>query len=413
MDNISSSCGDGGREIVTTDSITITGSTSPDGPPAGAPEKGIVAEAEVGEVLTPQERARLEVLEKAIEASLHSFKELGEYLMEVRDSRLYRESHGTFEYYLEDRWDVERSTGYQIMAAAKAMGNLLPVEGRLPDREWQVRPLAKLRPEQQQQAWERAVRTAPNGKVTGKHVEKVVKEMNAAEPLPVPETGIELALAGPLVNRFVCGDLAEVIGTVPAGSCDLLLILNLPGSTPAAAAENLTNILAAAQTVMRADHQALVLCRFPDSRPVVAAAEQAGYEIGQPIIWTSDRERTVIPWSARSSEYHILHLRRGNAAMHRPTSNVIECPEETFKSHPEQMPLKLVEVLIEAAIPPGAVVLDGTASVGTTNVACKRIERGCIGIESNPKLHALGRARLNEYSGTVSDHQAGDGEEGD
>jgi hypothetical protein len=49
--------------------------------------------------------------------------------------------------------------------------------GPTPDNEAQARPLAKLKdPEQQREAWQRAVATAA-GKITAAHVEQVVKEM--------------------------------------------------------------------------------------------------------------------------------------------------------------------------------------------------------------------------------------------
>ncbi|MFA5377573.1 MAG: hypothetical protein WC455_17615 [Dehalococcoidia bacterium] len=56
--------------------------------------------------------------------------------------------------------------------------------------ESQLRPLAKLRnnPEKQKEAWQQAVATAPEGKVTAAHVYKIVKGMTMPEkPAPVPK----------------------------------------------------------------------------------------------------------------------------------------------------------------------------------------------------------------------------------
>lgn len=50
--------------------------------------------------------------------------------------------------------------------------------------EGQLRPLNRLEPELQPEAWERAHATAPNGQVTGAHVAEVVREMLAPEPEP-------------------------------------------------------------------------------------------------------------------------------------------------------------------------------------------------------------------------------------
>ena len=47
--------------------------------------------------------------------------------------------------------------------------------GTIPER--QLRPLVCLSPEQQRNAWQRSIATAPNGKMTAAHVAKVVREM--------------------------------------------------------------------------------------------------------------------------------------------------------------------------------------------------------------------------------------------
>ena len=52
----------------------------------------------------------------------------------------------------------------------------------IPER--QIRPLARLEPEQQRTAWQKAVETAPEGKVTAAHVSKVVKEITGEHPKP-------------------------------------------------------------------------------------------------------------------------------------------------------------------------------------------------------------------------------------
>jgi hypothetical protein len=50
--------------------------------------------------------------------------------------------------------------------------------GTIPER--QLRPLSKLQPEQQRIAWQKAVDTAPDGKVTAAIVSRIVKEMTGS-----------------------------------------------------------------------------------------------------------------------------------------------------------------------------------------------------------------------------------------
>lgn len=81
---------------------------------------------------------------------------------------------------------AERYIFYQYKAAEIEMNvaDCTIVQlGAIP--EGQLRPLSKLEPQQQREAWTKAVETAPDGKMTAAHVSKVVKEMT--EPTPSPK----------------------------------------------------------------------------------------------------------------------------------------------------------------------------------------------------------------------------------
>ncbi len=101
--------------------------------------------------MTEQEiRDRLH-LERKVE---RAFFEAGKALAELRDRRLYRSTHGTFEEYCKDRFGYNRSRFYQLIDAAAVVDNLHkcpPFVDILPTAEGQVRPLTKLETEQQQE----------------------------------------------------------------------------------------------------------------------------------------------------------------------------------------------------------------------------------------------------------------------
>jgi len=119
---------------------------------------------------------RLTELETVIEHGLQTFVDVGTALMEIRDSRLYRDSHGTFEDYCRERWGLKRQRAYELIDAARIAGSLSEISDKAPVRESHVAPLASLPADTQREVWQRAVETAPNGKVTAKHVEKTVVE---------------------------------------------------------------------------------------------------------------------------------------------------------------------------------------------------------------------------------------------
>jgi preprotein translocase subunit SecD len=133
----------------------------------------MVVATENGHDLSPTEVAKLENFELVIESGLKSFIEVGRALLEIRDGRLYRLTHDTFEDYCQERWDMSRRYANMLVAAADVVDDLGTTVPK-PQNESQVRPLTKLPETQRAAAWKEAVETAPNGKVTAAHVEKVV-----------------------------------------------------------------------------------------------------------------------------------------------------------------------------------------------------------------------------------------------
>jgi len=126
--------------------------------------------------LTVIEKTELEELETVIKQDMGAFYRVGCALAKIKDSRLYRETHSTFEEYCKDRWEMGKSTAYQLIDASIVIENVRhggQIEA--PINERQARPLTKLATaEAQREAWEMVVETAPEGKITAYHVSKVV-----------------------------------------------------------------------------------------------------------------------------------------------------------------------------------------------------------------------------------------------
>jgi len=120
---------------------------------------------------------RLDELESIIDKHLKAFYKVGSALIEIRESKLYKEDYDTFEDYCRDRWDLSIRYADKLMLSAKTIKVLesTPI-GVLPQNESQTRPLTRLSAPLQQEVWQKVVETAPEGKVTARYVSKVVSE---------------------------------------------------------------------------------------------------------------------------------------------------------------------------------------------------------------------------------------------
>ncbi len=137
---------------------------------------GIIIQDHVDTALTVEERSTLRSLEAIIERGKQTFIDVGSALMEIRERRLYRETHSTFEAYTQERWDFSSSRARQLIGAAQVVASLPEsVTGVTPPTsEAHARPLAALAPEMRDRVWREVVATAPDGNITRDHVQRVV-----------------------------------------------------------------------------------------------------------------------------------------------------------------------------------------------------------------------------------------------
>ena len=132
-----------------------------------------------------ESRDRL-ALERKVE---QAFYIAGLSLTQLRDRRLYRSTHSSFKEYCQDRFGMKRRHPYRLIDAAKVVNNILevcPLPGVseldterkiVPTSEWQARPLTKLSPAEQREAWSKAVELAGNKIPSGKIVSQVVSKI--------------------------------------------------------------------------------------------------------------------------------------------------------------------------------------------------------------------------------------------
>lgn len=127
------------------------------------------------------ERARLEQLEAIVEQGLQTFYEVGKALNEIRELKLYRESHKTFEAYCQEKWGIARRTADRYISAAQVVENLRPMGLKNPTKERQVRPLTQLPPALQVEIWQEAVELTQDGIPSCALIQRLVDEKVSSE----------------------------------------------------------------------------------------------------------------------------------------------------------------------------------------------------------------------------------------
>jgi hypothetical protein len=162
---------------------------------AKKPERFKMSKAEaVSTVLNVVERRSLENLEKVIERGVESFLATGSALKEVRDQRLYREGHKTFESYLKTKWGFDRSYAHRLIDASDVKRDLLPIGNKIPkakeiNTEGQLRELTDVPEDLLEEVIEKASEIAGDAPLTA----KVLKEAREQVLEPTESTAEEPA----------------------------------------------------------------------------------------------------------------------------------------------------------------------------------------------------------------------------
>jgi hypothetical protein len=96
--------------------------------------------------LNASEGADLATLEETIRSGLRTFVDVGQALAEIRDRRLYRETHSTFETYCEQQWALTRTRAYELISVAAITQKVSEISDTPPANEGQAKELRGLEP---------------------------------------------------------------------------------------------------------------------------------------------------------------------------------------------------------------------------------------------------------------------------
>ncbi len=83
--------------------------------------------------LNEPESRELHYCEGIIQTGLKTFYEVGNALATIRDNRLYRAEHSTFEHYCQAKWDMTKKRANQLISTSHVcenihtMGTIVPI----------------------------------------------------------------------------------------------------------------------------------------------------------------------------------------------------------------------------------------------------------------------------------------------
>lgn len=148
------------------------------------------------------EASRLLDLETTIETGLETcertFFEIGVALTEIRDGRLYKATHSSFDAYCLARWGFTKSYAETLIRAAVIVKQLSrETSGPLPANASQVRALATLLPSNRVRAWEAALEAAEGKQPSSRAIAEPFKPGAISSPARRPSSRHHVAPSDP------------------------------------------------------------------------------------------------------------------------------------------------------------------------------------------------------------------------
>jgi site-specific DNA-methyltransferase (adenine-specific) len=348
--------------------------------------------------LAPVERSRLGELEQVVERGLRTFVEVGNALREIRDSRLYRETHATFEDYCRERWGWSRRHANRQIEAADVAVALGPT-GPIPPNERQARELVPLLRDEGEQAIVevyRELREQYPDTITAINIRRVVEnrcqrvERHRARADRVASNGNGDAVFGDV--RVLAGDfrraLAGLSGTVDA-------IITDPPYDRSWLRRDGADFAAAARRMLR-----------PTGTLVVMSGQLAQYAL-KPLLdehvrhrWTAiyllpgSHARMFVPRVATGWKPLLIYTRDDAPEPEFLLTDVLVSDEADKSHHRWGQSESGTTRIVEAFSRPSDLVVDPFLGGGTTAVVCQKLGRRFVGCDVDPGAVAVTKGRL-------------------
>lgn len=187
--------------------------------------------------LTTTDAGRLAACEARIQQGLTTFIEVGQALMEIRDQRLYRATHGRFEDYCRERWGMDRINAHRHIEAATKVLSFDNTDLPRPSSLGVARELPR-EPEQAREVWAQAVEqhgpTPTAAQVRDVRAESTALTVVEPDPTPdLPDGIYRTIVADPPWRYGNTATRGSAENHYPTMSMDELLALDVPAVSAA------------------------------------------------------------------------------------------------------------------------------------------------------------------------------------
>jgi hypothetical protein len=162
---------------------------------------------------TDKDQSLLEELERTIEnnGGVADYFRKGEALIRIREAKLYRKSHGTFEEYCRDRWKITDDYARKLIRATEVVQDIQKSRPlvSIPESERVARTLVRIEPEKRAKTWGQVISSVPEGKkLTAEHSRQVVEAI--IEGAKESVTSANLSDAPDITSKFIHDRLVEI-----------------------------------------------------------------------------------------------------------------------------------------------------------------------------------------------------------
>lgn len=155
--------------------------------------------------------------------------------------------------------------------------------------------------------------------------------------------------------------------------------------------------------VLKDGSHCYIMTNHVNLQEMLNVATECGFKFIKSLIWNKGNK--IMGRFYMSQFEYILFFRKGKGKQinNCGTADILNVANRKTKDkdgkniHDTEKPVELMRILIENSTQKGEIVLDPFVGVGSTAIACKKLNRKFIGFEIDENYYNIACTRINEY----------------